>query len=68
MGSTSLLNPVPAASTPPLMGGGGVLQPSTSSSSSNVPPASGGFSADFSAIKELDTISTEIDDIKKLAR
>ena len=40
----------------------GLLQPTPSSSSSNQP----GFMADFTAIKELDTVSTDIENVKKL--
>ena len=65
--SGSLLQPMPAASTTPLIpvggsGGGAMLQP-TSTGSTQVGGV--GFVADFSLIKELDTLSTEIDSVRK---
>ena len=68
-GSGSLLQPVSVSGQSGF--GGSVLQPSTGMTGSPSLRAggstdlSGGFSADFSAIRDLDTISTEIEGVKK---
>uniref|UniRef100_A0A1X7SXM0 Uncharacterized protein n=1 Tax=Amphimedon queenslandica TaxID=400682 RepID=A0A1X7SXM0_AMPQE len=68
-GSGSLLQPVSISSQSGF--GGSVLQPSTGMTGSPSLRAgassdlSGGFSADFSAIRDLDTISGEIEGVKK---
>lgn len=70
MGGGSVLQPVPSQVGGPGGGGSSILQPMGTGPSSQQPVGGGvgggaSFMADFSAIKELDTISTEIDDIKK---
>ena len=67
--SGSLLQPVSVSSQSGF--GGSVLQPSTGMTGSpslrtgGSTDLSGGFSADFSAIRDLDTISGEIEGVKK---